>query len=33
MEDPRAATMCDPKDMLVDCKRMLNGECKTIVKA
>jgi uncharacterized protein YbaA (DUF1428 family) len=33
MKDPRIASMCDPKDMPFDCKRMLYGGFKTIVEA
>lgn len=33
MKDPRLATMCDPKDMPFDCKRMTYGGFKTIVEA
>jgi uncharacterized protein YbaA (DUF1428 family) len=32
MKDPRIATMCDPKDMSFDCKRMLYGGFKAIVE-
>jgi uncharacterized protein YbaA (DUF1428 family) len=32
MKDPRIGGMCDPKDMPFDCKRMLYGGFKTIVK-
>jgi uncharacterized protein YbaA (DUF1428 family) len=32
MKDPRIASMCDPKDMPFDCKRMLYGGFKTIVE-
>jgi uncharacterized protein YbaA (DUF1428 family) len=33
MNDPRIATMCDPKDMPFDCNRMLYGGFETIVEA
>jgi uncharacterized protein YbaA (DUF1428 family) len=33
MKDPRIAALCDPKKMPFDCKRMLYGGFKTIVKA
>jgi uncharacterized protein YbaA (DUF1428 family) len=31
MKDPRLASMCDPKDMPFDCKKMSYGGFKTIV--
>jgi uncharacterized protein YbaA (DUF1428 family) len=31
MEDPRIASLCDPKDMPFDCKRMLYGGFKVMV--
>ena len=33
MKDPRIASMCDPKNMPFDCKRMLYGGFETIVEA
>lgn len=33
MKDPRIHTMCDPKDMPFDCKRMLYGGFKAVVEA
>lgn len=33
MKDPRIASMCDPKNMPFDCKRMMYGGFKTIVEA
>jgi uncharacterized protein YbaA (DUF1428 family) len=33
MSDPRMAKMCDPKKMPFDCKRMIYGGFKTLVKA
>ena len=33
MKDPRLASMCDPKNMPFDCKRMVYGGFKTIVEA
>jgi uncharacterized protein YbaA (DUF1428 family) len=30
MKDPRIASLCDPKDLPFDCKRMLYGGFKTI---
>lgn len=33
MKDPRMNTMCDPKDMPFDCKRMLYGGFKAVVEA
>ena len=33
MKDPRIQTMCDPKKMPFDCKRMCYGGFKTIVAA
>jgi len=33
MNDPRIASMCDPKDMPFDCKRMLYGGFQTMVEA
>ena len=33
MKDPRLASMCDPKDMPFDCKRMLYGGFSVIVSA
>jgi uncharacterized protein YbaA (DUF1428 family) len=33
MKDPRIASMCDPKDMPFDCKRMLYGGFKVMVDA
>jgi uncharacterized protein YbaA (DUF1428 family) len=33
MKDPRLASMCDPKDMPFDVKRMMYGGFKTIVEA
>ncbi len=32
MKDPRIHSMCDPKDMPFDCKRMLYGGFKMIVE-
>lgn len=32
MKDPRLHTMCDPKDMPFDCKRMLYGGFKAVVE-
>ncbi len=33
MKDPRMATMCDPKNMPFDCKRMVYGGFKVLVDA
>jgi uncharacterized protein YbaA (DUF1428 family) len=33
MNDPRIHTMCDPKDMPFDCKRLLYGGFKAAVEA
>jgi len=33
MKDPRLATMCDPKNMPFDCKRMVYGGFKVLVDA
>lgn len=33
MKDPRIHTMCDPKDIPFDCKRMLYGGFKAFVEA
>jgi len=33
MKDPRLATMCDPKSMPFDCKRMVYGGFKVLVDA
>jgi len=33
MKDPRIASMCDPKDMPFDCKRMVYGGFKIMVDA
>ena len=33
MNDPRVQTMCDPKNMPFDCKRMLYGGFRTVVEA
>jgi uncharacterized protein YbaA (DUF1428 family) len=33
MKDPRVASLCEPKDMPFDTKRMLYGGFKTIVEA
>jgi uncharacterized protein YbaA (DUF1428 family) len=33
MKDPRVASMCDPRNIPFDCKRMLYGGFKTIVEA
>lgn len=33
MKDPRMASLCDPKDMPFDCKRMLYGGFKVLVEA
>ncbi len=33
MKDPRITSMCDPKDMPFDCKRMLYGGFKILVAA
>lgn len=32
MKDPRIASMCDPKDVPFDCKRMLYGGFKAVVE-
>lgn len=33
MKDPRIASMCDPKDMPFDCKRMVYGGFQILVEA
>ena len=33
MKDPRLAKLCDPKDMPMDCKRMVYGGFKVLVEA